>query len=469
VDSQAVPSTSQQQQTTQDTESRIQPATTSIEDLSKKFTTMLLNDPDSGKRHSVEGLAYATIRPTVKEDVAKQPELLKTLVKVLSDAPAKSPLTYGALSIFWNLTRYRPVQSEEEKKMNQLKAYANAAGKLPPSDPLDDDEHVTERCKRVFAAGIVPVLVTHSRHGSTASLSIIVSILFSLSVTTSIRGQLAQQGAVNLLIAAWSALPETDANVNTDTQTQTAKRMAAQALARILISTNPTLVFGGTRARPQTAAIRPLASILSPDLNAETRDLLPTFEALMALTNLASTDDDTRKTIIRIALPQIEELLLSSNNRVAKAATELICNLVQSVEGIALYAENTPQAANRIHILLALADAEDEGTRSAAGGALASLTNYEEVVKGILKRERGIEVLLGMCKEEKEELRHRGVFTVYNLLSHEGQLGESVKTAVKEKNGLEVLKDCVKMSRSSEVVELAVLALKILVGEGGEK
>ncbi|KAI1480690.1 ARM repeat-containing protein [Daldinia eschscholtzii] len=449
---QAVPSSAQQ--TAEGSEGRIQQANTSIEDLSKMFSTMILKDPEQGKRHSVEGLAYATIQPGIKEEVAQNKELLKALVKILSDAPAKSPLTYGALSIFVNLTRYQPVQSEEEKKMTQLKAYADATGKLGAPNPLNDDDHVSERCKKVFAAGIVPVLVTHSRHGSVASLNLIVSIISALSVTTSLRGQLAQQGAVNLLIAAVSALP--------DKETQ-AKRTAAQALARILISTNPALVFGGTRARPQNSAIRPLIYLLTLDPAAETRDLLPTFEALMALTNLASTDDDTRVTIIRNAWSEIEELMLSSNNLVSKAAVELVCNLVQSVEGIAQYAADTPQAANRLHILLALADAEDEGTRSAAGGALASLTAYDAVVKGIVKRPRGVEVVLGLCGEKSEDLRHRGAFVIYNMVACEGEAGKMARKEIRDKNGIEILKECAKTSRKSEVVEVTVQALKALL------
>ncbi|KAI1260725.1 ARM repeat-containing protein [Xylariaceae sp. FL1019] len=449
----AVPSTPQ---TLQDTDNRVQPAMTSIEDLSKRFTTMLLTDPEAGKQYSIEGLAYATIQPTVKEEVSKNAKLLKNLVKVLDEAPAKSSITYGALSIFMNLVRYQPIQSEEEKKMNQLKAYANAAGKLAPPNVLNDNDHVAKRCKNVFEAGIVPVLVSHSRHGSTASLSIIISVLFSLSVTTSLRGQLAQQGAVNLLIAAWAALPDTEAQT---------KRTAAQALARILISTNPTLVFGGSRARPLNSAIRPLASILPIDPAADRNDLLPTFESLMALTNLASTDDDARVTIIRTSWDEIEEQLLSSNNLVTKAATELICNLVQCVEGVALYAEDTPKAANRLHILLALTDAEDEATRSAAGGALASLAGYEEIVRGILKRDRGIENILGLCGEESEDLRHRGVFVILGCISCEGETGKQARKAIRDKDGVGVLKESAKKSRRSEVVEVTVQALKILLEE----
>ncbi|KAK7947763.1 actin cytoskeleton organization protein [Apiospora aurea] len=438
--------------------SRVSLATTSIEDLATKFTTMILTNADHGKNHAVEGLAYATIQPAVKEEVIKNTPLLKSLVDILKEATPKSTTTYGALSIFANLTRYQPTLSEEEKKMNQLKAYANAGGKTATSNPLNDDEHVAARCKAVFNVGLVPVLVTHSRNGSLASLAIIINIIYALSVSAPLRGQLAQQGAVVLLIAAWSALHTTE---------NSAKRTAAQALARILISTNPALVFGGSRARPQSSAIRPLASIIKPDPAAERRDLLPTFESLMALTNLASTDDDTRVTIIRTAWEPIEEQILSSNSKVTKAAVELVCNLVQCYDGVELYGADNPRAKNRLHILLALADAEDEGTRSAAGGALASLTAYEPVIKNILNRERGVDMILGLCADENEDLRHRGVFVIYNILSCEGETGKAARAKVQLADGFEILKECAKKSRRAEVVEVTVNALKILVEDGG--
>lgn len=417
------------------------------------FTTMLVKDPECSRNNSIEGLAYASIRPNVKEDLSKNKAFLANLITTLEGATPKSPLTYGALSILVNLTRYQPVQSEEDKKMQQLKAYANAKGKIQP-DPLNDNEHVTERCKRVFRAGVTPVLVSHSNKGSTASLSLIITIINSLSMTPSIRGQLAQQGAIRLLIAAWNALPASESPT---------KRIAAQALARILISTNPTLVFGGTRPTPQSAAIRPLVSIIAPDPDAETRDLLPTFESLMALTNLASTDDDTRQTIVRTAWADVEDQMLSSNNMVTKAAVELVCNLVQCVEAMALYADDSRKAKDRINILLALADAEDEGTRSGAGGALATLTNIEEVVKAICQRDRGVENILGLCADDTEDLRHRGAFVVYNMVATEGEAGVLARAKIKEANGIQILTECAKKSRRPEVLDITVQALKAIL------
>ncbi|KAG5659309.1 hypothetical protein KAF25_000511 [Fusarium avenaceum] len=437
--------------------SRIEPAVTSIEELSGMFTKMILRDEDHGRKHSIEGLAYASLQPKVKESVVSNPDLLQKLVKTLSDAQPRSPTTYGALSIFVNLTKYLPNLTDEEKKMNQLKAYANAAGKLGGPDPLNDDEHVARRCKLVFDAGITPVLVTHSKNGSPASLALVVSIIFSLSVTKSLRGQLSQQGAVKLLLVSWMSLPQTEAP---------ARRLAAQALARILISTNPALVFGGNRSIPISAAVRPLVSIIPPDPAAQTRDLLPSFEALMALTNLASMDDeDLRRSIVDTAWPQIEEQMLASNTLVSKAAVELVCNLVQAPEAIALYADETAKARNRLHVLLALADAPDVGTRSAAGGALASLTNFEGVIRGIINRDRGVKVILGLCMDDDEDIRHRGVFVVLNLVTAEGEVGELAREKVKSEDGVEALTECAKKSRRPEVIEMTVQTLKALLGD----
>ncbi|KAG5928278.1 hypothetical protein E4U42_000936 [Claviceps africana] len=442
-------------------QARVEQASASIEDLSDLFTNMLLRedeqDRDADKQYSVEGLAYASIQPKIKESVARNKALLKKLVETLTTALPRSPATYGALSVFVNLTRYRPALTDEQQKMSQLKAYADAEGRLAGPDVLDDDEHVAERCQAVFDAGIIPVLVTHSKNGSPASLGLIISIIHSIAVTKSLRGPLAQQGAVKLLVGGWTAIPESDtAN----------RRTAAQALARILISTNPALVFGGNRSNPVNAAIRPLISILPPDPAAETRDLLPTFETLMALTNLASLDDDsTRANIIRLAWSHIEEQLLSSNSLVAKAAVELVCNLMQAPEGVALYADGSLQAGTRLHILLALADAEDEATRSAAGGALASLTGFESVVRYVVQRERAVKVLLGMCNDASPGLRHRGAVTVHNLVMAEGEAGQLARDKVVAEGGVEALKQCLRQSRQPEVVQVTVEALKAVLGQ----
>jgi hypothetical protein len=398
------------------------------------FKNMLTTE--SAQQNSIEGLAYASLRPTVKKKLASDKSFMKNLVEALGGAAAKSPATYGALSILVNLTTYMPTLSEEQKRLTQLKAYANASKSSSNADPLNSDEQVAERCLAVFEAGVVPVLVTHSQHGSTASLASVVSIVFALSKTTKIRGKIAQQGGIKLLLHAYSVF---------EAQKVPGQRTAAHALARILISTDPSHVFGGSTPVPLTSAIRPLLLLLTEDPAEEQRDLLPVFESLLALTNLASTDDTARNPIVRLAFPRIEELLLSNNKMVAK------------------FADGGKQASHRMHILLALADAEDFETRRAAGGALASLTEWDTAVNAILERDRGVHILLALCQEDSEELRHRGVVCVLNVLSAPAKVGEWGIKKIKDANGVEALKECLKKSRSQEVLEVTVEALKKLV------
>lgn len=108
-------------------EGRIQAASTSMEELSDMFTAMLSTPSSIDHQNSIEGLAYASLRSQVKEKLAFDRDFLKRLIKTLEASPAKSPSMYGGLTILVNLTSYQPVMTEEQKKMSQLKAYANAA------------------------------------------------------------------------------------------------------------------------------------------------------------------------------------------------------------------------------------------------------------------------------------------------------------------------------------------------------
>jgi len=422
-----------------------------MEELSDMFAGMLSTSKEDNRQISIEGLAYASLQPKIKEKLASNSSFLNNLVTTLKTSPPKSPTTYGGLSILVNLTSYQPVLSEEQKRMNQLRAYANASKAAGDLSPLNDDEHVAKRCKAVFSAGVIPVLVTHSQRGSPASLNLVVSIVFSLAKNVQLRGQIAQQGGVKLLLHAYSAFPESDVQ---------SRRRAAHALALILISTNPSHVFGGSNPLPLISAIRPLLSLLTDDPTVESSSLLQTFESLLALTNLASTDDSARNAIIRNSWSTLDDLLLSSNKLVARATVELICNLVQSPEGVAKFADGSKPAGQRMHILLALADSEDMQTRLAAGGALASLTEWDTAVKAILEREGGVRNLLGLCHDDDEGLRHRGAVCIFNVVNAPNDVGISGVEKVKAEGGINALKECLKKSRSQEVLEITVEALK---------
>jgi hypothetical protein len=406
------------------------PEETSVDELVVLMKKSLRSDSQHIMTESIEGLAYSSLRPTVKEGLANDHAFLKSLTQVLDLNTDNPEIFVGGLSILSNITQYRPNLSEEQKKMSQLKAYANASKPVGPS-ALDNDAHVSSRCSKVVQASTVPVLCKLGRSGSLAVRQLVAKILLSLSRNTKDRGTIAQQGAVKLLIALQQFnMPENDK--------QAALRFeSAHALARILISLNPSHVFASGTTPHLTSAIPPLAALLKstsgPVLSEQPRDLLPVFESLLALTNLASSPDPAAvNSIIRLAWDDVEDLLMSNNVMIRRAACELTCNLAAYQAGAARFADGTRRAGQRIHMLLALADVDDMATRRAAGGALAMLTDELAAISSILDVSRGAEILLGLCHDEADEVVQRGLVCVKNVISAEGDVGERGKRAIME-------------------------------------
>ena len=433
----------------------------SIDELVSRFKLMMGNNEKFTRQSSIEGLAYASVDPKVKEALARDKDFLEKFLHALRTSPVEPTNAFGALTLIDNLTRYMPTLSEEQKRMTQLKAYANASRTSMQPDPLNEDSAVTVRCKIMVDAGTVSVLVAISKHLSPASLTILFNILLSLSRTASHRGLIAQQGGAKLLLQTYTSMTGSS---GTDVQS---RHTAAHALARLLVSVDPNLVFSSSGTPPLTSAIRPLLSLLSEDpsqISDGPRNLLPTFEALLALTNLASTPaPQAAEAIIRLAFQKIEELLLSNNTLIQRASTELVCNLMSCPSGIAIFADESKVAARRLHILLALADVDDEATRKAAGGALATITEFEGVVKAILERDRGVEILIALCEDENEDVVHRGVVSIRNIVCLNGEVSIKAKSKVEELKGLEVLRAVLQGSKKRAVVETGTEALKALM------
>ncbi|PVI07100.1 ARM repeat-containing protein [Periconia macrospinosa] len=435
----------------------VTPGKVDQDDLIASFKSMVIGSDASSKPDSIEGLAYASLQSRIREDLAKSPKFLKRLLESMNEASSQSNILFGGLTILTNLTAYLPIQSEEEKRMAQLKAYANVQKPSNP-DPLLDDTHVAARCKRVLEAGVVPVLVRIAKRSSASAHSQISAILLSLSRDSKSRGTLAQQGAVKLLTQIYDTI--VSSTITPHPYPPTASATTAQALSRILISTNPAHIFNASF--PSQNALRPLLSLLQPSESSTWQ--LHAFESLLALTNLASLDTPTQDHIIRHAFTTIiDDLLFKDNVLVKRAATELICNLMASPLCITQFADpSLPRSKHNLHLLLALTDVDDVGTRSAAGGALAQLLSYDLAVEAFLKQEKGVGFLLEMCMDEEEDIRYRGVACLRGVVGEGGKEGVE---KVKSEGGIETVKTLLKESRRQEVLALGVETLKLLLGQ----
>jgi hypothetical protein len=424
--------------------------TKDIDKLATVFKEIMVKDDLEARESSVEGLAYTSLKGSVKQTLIKDQKFVRCLIETLRNSTGKPAVMFGVLTVIAHLTAYPPTLSEEEQKVAELKNYAEAKARPKIElDAEDKDEMVTPRCKALIDSGVVPALVACSKKTTPRAITMIFDIILSLSKNQKHRGMIAQQGGVKLCLQFYASSTDDSAQACLVQQT------SAHALGRILVSVNPSHIFSSQLAISST--VRPLFRLL--DDTDDRKDLLAVFEGLLALTNLASTDHEIRDQIIRVCWTKVEELLLHDNAMIQRAAVELVCNLMASTSGVTKFADGSKPATNRLHILLALADAEDFATRRAAGGALAMLTEWDMARDAVMARKRGVEIVLDMVAEDSEEMRHRGVVIIKNLVCGKVEYAQKVK----DDGGSDILREALKNTRNPEVLGHGVEALKQLV------
>ncbi|KAJ3013886.1 UNVERIFIED_CONTAM: hypothetical protein HDU68_000509 [Siphonaria sp. JEL0065] len=368
----------------------------------------------------VESLAYLSIRGFIKEVIVNDAQLVKTLISFLKSSDDKA-VQYGLVTVFVNLTNVRKRMSEEEEQLIKLKEVSGESVVKP--DPLDDDKRVETRCTKLVAAGIIGPLCS-SVSAATASLAAVIAQLFlNLCVDKRHRGKIVQEGGVKALTTLTTKLVD-------PSQNPSSYLIAAQSLAKIAITTDPSIAF-----KPISRAldiIRPLIHLLNNDSST-----LQQFEGLMALTNLASYDDDVRTRIVNTqGVKAMEYLQFSENNMVRRAATEALCNMMFDPVVFESYAA-TPSAvdgnSSRLKMMIMLCDVEDYETRRAASGALAILSSHPDACRTIMADSRGVDTIIGLLFGEEEdanpELMHRAVEICKNIANVGGVLAQRLEAA----------------------------------------
>ncbi|KAG0228353.1 hypothetical protein BGW42_002251 [Actinomortierella wolfii] len=365
----------------------------SEEELARLFSKLLKDDKndntDGIQLNAVEGLAYASIQPKVKEMIANDKLLLLSLFR-LAEQTKVNPLKYGLIIIFNNVTAFKKRLTPEQEQMQKLKKMAGAIPKqgagtnkslLEDDDsdsPLETEAAVMKRNVTLAKLGIMPAIHALVQQGSETIRQAVAQTLRNLVTPQETRGLLVQQGIVRVLIPL-SQLP---------TAAEATKSAATQALAKISITLDPRLTFKNQRL---VELVKPFIWLL------DSNDQLCQFESLMALTNLGSTGDVAVLSLIvaENGIEKMENLQFSEHVLVRRAATEALCNMIFFEPVFETYSD-PKRAKNKIHLLLALCDVEDFMTKRAASGALAVLSTSKAVCEMIMEQERGIEILQGL-------------------------------------------------------------------------
>jgi hypothetical protein len=333
---------------------------------------------DSSILDAVEGLAYLSVDPAVKEALVKDGVFLSQLIslipsrKGLSSRDVNPALLFGIVVIFVNICGYRPRLTEEETQIQKLRRMAQPGQRSKGSDDdfsaLGDDEHVKLRGRKLVAAGVFDALSITVRLSESKGTRVgVAKALLNLVEDRENRGKALQSGATKALIhIIKQSLPSSNTPPPSSTL-GTDDLIPIQALAKLAITSSPVQVFGPDKGAAYDA-IRPLSLMLLHS----SATLLQRFEAIMALTNLSSQPDYAER-IAKVTglLSKVEFSLLEDHTMLRRASMELVCNLVSGSKEVF----ERWGGESKLQILVALSDLDDIPTRLAASGALAVVTS----------------------------------------------------------------------------------------------
>ncbi|KAB0369195.1 hypothetical protein FD755_019200 [Muntiacus reevesi] len=403
--------------------------------LAKQCRKWLCNDQmDVGtRRWAVEGLAYLTFDADVKEEFVEDAAALKALFQ-LSKSEERSVL-FAVASALVNCTNSYDYE-EPDPKMVELAKYAKQH--VPEQHPKDKPSFVRARVKKLLAAGVVSAMTcmvkTESPVLTSSCRELLSRVFLALVEEVEDRGTVVAQGGGKALLPL--ALEGTDVG-----QTK-----AAQALAKLTITSNPEMTFPGERIYE---VVRPLVSLLHLNCSG-----LQNFEALMALTNLAGISERLRQKILKEkAVPMIEGYMFEEHEMLRRAATECMCNLAMSKEVQDLF-EATGN--DRLKLLVLYSGEDDELLRRAAAGGLAVLTSVRPSLCSRIPQvtTHWLEILQALLLSPSQELQHRGAVVVLNMV----EASKEIASTLMESEVLEILSVLAK-DKESPVTRAATACL----------
>lgn len=393
---------------------------------------------------ALEGLAYTSLIQVIKERIVARKSLVKALHNVIKEDIRQSPWVYCALCILANVTEYSPTLSAEQEKLRDLKNYAGKGSAM--EQQTEESTLVNMRCKLILDSGITGVISSNCPRFTMASKAVAGILLRNLVTDRLHRTAFTQQGGLAVLIylLMQGNLPDTKSTT-----------IVTSGLAKTLITVDPTIALSNKISPVVT--IQPLVEQLSVR-DASAIPLLDIFEALLALTNLAAVDDTCRDKIVREGFTKLELLMTHSNEYVQRAAVELICNLSMSPYCAEKFLDSSGPARSRLEILALLTDVDDKATRHAAAGALAVLSEWTPAAKALLQVPRVLEKLFSGLSDPTgdPDMIIRSVVCIKNIAIG----GEAAQ--LKERGGIDVLKNLSRKNRDSEVFSTCLEAIKAM-------
>jgi hypothetical protein len=402
----------------------------------KKAEKMNVKVPHSARtgattsiERGIEVMAYLSSKTIVKEEIAHGFEAapdskytgLELLVKAADMPSAGGALfAFGLASIF-QLIAVTPLivrkeafegkqvtmeQYDDLQKMQQTEEQKEFDSE--PELKEDNPEQCARRIALMAKANVPRALVQLTEDASDQTLEQVVQALNRMADETSVRGTMIQQGVLSRMIKI-----EKEEQTPSDIRKKIL-RMIRHCIAKLLITMNPGLLTSAQKM----GSIKPLIQLVR---EIESSDLQK-FEALLSLTNIAASGDDTKNKIAAEGgIAGIKFAMFTEHEMVKQAATECLCNMVPNETFMA-----TLREVDELRLWLALADdfEDNHAVARAAAGCLAMATMDPEVASALVSIPNFKERMDSILASGALEVMHRMLVVVQNLAEHGGELRE---------------------------------------------
>jgi hypothetical protein len=426
-------------------------SSTSAPLLSSTSSAPVQVDPTSitSVERAIEVIAAIIGKSYVKEEIvhgsSRVAKATDVLAKIVVDP--RSTAAYGLAYIFAALTvtnrelravalAEKEMTVEQYEKLQELQRIktkdkdGNDIEEKKEEEDTDTPELCILRIKRVAASGAIGCLTRLMGSGSTKTKEACARALRQICVEPTSRGLFIQEGGLKSCCDLIATAPSPSASSTSVTASSSkeaagggsmtsseARREAAHAIAKSLVTTNPTLLS----AHQRLGVIQPLLD-LCRDVDSGN---LQQFEALLSLTNILTAGEaEVNRFLKEKGHHAVHYLIFSDHLMVRRAACEVFCNISFEEEVLALM-----RKPEKVRLWLGLieewdADSDESAAEGyliarACSGALAGACGDPMVSDAVLSENVGAS-LKKLLSSEKPELIHRALVMMSQLLQKHG-------------------------------------------------
>ena len=402
---------------------------------------------------SVEALAYLSLKASVKIMIRSNESFTEILLTMIKSQKMTHCL-YGLLVIMANLSTLPEESNGSSQSINDLKNYADLKG--PGTDKVGAEKESKEDIllfneKYILRTELISFLKREMHNLSPNCKQQVVRVIYNITRSKNFIPQCISQGGTTIILEYLA---------NKQDIGEPIRILGCRALTRMLIFTNPGLIFkkySALNAIPFLFELLPRSTPVddNPLHNDEQIKLTDNYEALLALTNLASSEtsdgEEVCKHIVstKVYWSTIENLMLDENVPLQRSTLELISNMMSHPLTIAAKFFNleNPQSLRNFNILVKLLQLSDVESQRAVAAIFANIaTTIPLIAKELLTKKELIENAIQVFADQIDdiELRQRLLMLFFGLFEVIPDNGTNEVYPLLQEN--QKLKDALNMS-----------------------